>query len=59
MRVFRINPWIDSKFDHTIGIKRTVENEDYLEKRVTEDVALKDIACLLVPGFHDALHWPL
>lgn len=48
MRVFRINPWIDSKFDQTTGIKRTVENEDYLEKRVTEDVALKDIACLLI-----------
>lgn len=35
MSVLGMNPWIDSKFDHTIGINRTVGNEDYLEKRVT------------------------
>lgn len=41
MRGFRINPWIDSKFEQTIGIRRIVEDEDYLEKTVTEGVALK------------------
>ena len=54
MSVLGMNPWIDLKFDHTIGINRTVGNEDYLEKRVTGGVALKDIACLLISGFHDA-----
>lgn len=54
MRVLRINPLTDSKFDQTIGINRTAENSGSLEKRVAGGVALKDIACLLIPGYHDA-----
>lgn len=59
MRVLRLNPLTDSKFDQTIGINRIAANSGSLEKRVAGGVALKDIACLLIPGYHDACAYGL